>query len=66
VTNASDFAEISSVRAQLEELARRVVIVGDRYRDSDDSAIAGEIDQAERALFAAVRVLERATSLLEG
>jgi hypothetical protein len=66
VTNASDFAELSSVRAQLEELARRIVAVGDRYRDSEDSAIAGELDQAERGLFAAIRALERATGMLDG
>jgi hypothetical protein len=62
---ASDFAEISSVRGQLEELLQRVVAVGDRYRDTDDSATAGELDQAERALFAAVRALERVAGLLE-
>jgi hypothetical protein len=65
VTHASDFAEISSVRAQLEDLTRRVVTVGDCYRDSDDSAISSELDQAERALLAAVRGLERVANLLQ-
>jgi hypothetical protein len=64
VTAPSDFAELSSLRAQLEELTVRVVAVGDRYRDTDDSAIAGEIDQAERALLGAVRSLDRATGML--
>ena len=50
---SSDFAELSSLRAQLEELTGRVVAVGDRYRDTDDSAVAGELDQAERALLGA-------------
>ncbi len=53
MATSSDFAELSSLRAQLEELAARVVAVGDRYRDTDDSAISGEIDQAERALLGA-------------
>jgi hypothetical protein len=66
MTAASDFAELSSLRAQLEELTIRIVAVGDRYRDSDDSAIAGELDQAERTLLAAIRSLERATGMLDG
>ena len=63
---SSDFAELSSLKAQLEELTSRVVAVGDRYRDSDDSAISSEVDQAERALLGAVRSLDRATGLLSG
>jgi hypothetical protein len=63
---SSDFAELSSLRAQLEELTARVVAVGDRYRDSDDSAIAAELDQAERALLGAVRTLDRAGGMLSG
>jgi hypothetical protein len=63
---SSDFAELSSLKAQLDELTARVVAVGDRYRDTDDSAIAAEIDQAERSLVGAVRSLDRATSLLDG
>ncbi len=63
---SSDFAELSSLRAQLEELTTRVVAVGDRYRDSDDSAIAGELDQAERSLLGAVRALDRAAGMLSG
>ena len=61
---SSDFAELSSLKAQLEELTTRVVAVGDRYRDTDDSAISSEIDQAERALIGANRSLDRATGLL--
>lgn len=60
----SDFAELSSLKAQLEELTARVVAVGDRYRDSDDSAVSSEVDQAERALLGAYRSLDRATGLL--
>ena len=61
---SSDFAELSSLKAQLEELTSRVVAVGDRYRDTDDSAISSEIDQAERALIGANRSLDRATGML--
>ncbi len=60
-----DFAELSSLRAQLDELTSRVVAVGDRYRDTDDSAIAAELDQAERTLLGATRALDRAASLLD-
>jgi hypothetical protein len=65
VTASSDFAELSSLRAQLDELTARVVSVGDRYRDTEDSAIAAELDQAERALLGAVRALDRATGMLD-
>ena len=61
-----DFAELSSLKAQLDELTTRVVAVGDRYRDTDDSAIAGELDQAERALLGAGRSLDRAAGMLAG
>ena len=65
MTASSDFAELSSLRAQLDELTARVVAVGDRYRDSDDSAITAELDMAERSLLGAVRSLDRAAGLLE-
>ena len=63
---SSDFAELSSLRTQLDELTARVVAVGDRYRDTDDSAIAAELDQAERALRGAARALDRAGGMLSG
>ena len=66
MTAPSDFAELSSLRAQLDELTVRVVSVGDRYRDTEDSAIAAELDQAERALLGALRTLERVTGMLKG
>ena len=65
MTQSSDFAELSSLRAQLQELTARVVAVGDRYRDSDDSAVAAELDQAERAMLGAVRSLDRAAGILD-
>jgi hypothetical protein len=64
VPASSDFAELSSLRAQLDELVTRVVAVGDRYRDTEDTAISAELDQAERALLGANRSLDRAAGLL--
>lgn len=61
---SSDFAELSSLSSQLDELTSRVVAVGDRYRETDDSAISAEIDQAERALLGASRSLARAADLM--
>jgi hypothetical protein len=60
----SDAAELSSLRSQLEELTVRVVRVGDAYRDTDDSAIASELDQAERSLLSACRSVDRAIDRL--
>jgi hypothetical protein len=60
----SDFAELSSLRAQLEELAARVVAVGDRYRETPDSAVTNDLDLAERSLLGARRALERASASL--
>ena len=60
----SDAAELSSLRSQLEELTVRVVRVSDTYRDTDDSAIASELDQAERSLRSACRSVDRAIDRL--
>jgi hypothetical protein len=61
---SSDAAELSSLRTQVEELTDRLVAVGDRYRETDDSAVASELDQAERSLGAARRSVDRAIGLL--
>jgi hypothetical protein len=60
----SDFAELSTIGAQLDDLATRVEAVGDRYRESPDSAVANDIDLAERSLINARRALARATRTL--
>jgi hypothetical protein len=60
----SDVAELSSLRAQIEEVTRRVVQIADNYRDTDDSAVTGELDQAERSLTNARRALEHASTRL--
>jgi hypothetical protein len=57
---SSDVAELSSLRAQLEEITVRVVAVADRYRRSPDSAVTSDLDLAERSLIGARRALERA------
>jgi hypothetical protein len=62
----SDVAELSSLRAQLEDLAVRVVTVADRYRESPDSAVTNDLDLAERSLLGARRALERASETLAG
>jgi hypothetical protein len=62
---ASDLAEVSTLRAQIDELVRRLLEVAERYDDTADSAIASELFAAERALVGARRALERAQSLLE-
>jgi hypothetical protein len=60
----SDLAELSSLRAQLEDLVARVVAIGDRYRDTPDSAVTNDLELAERSLLGARRALERASSSL--
>jgi hypothetical protein len=60
----SDLAELSTIGAQLEELARRVELVGDRYRESPDSVVTSDIDLAERSLIAARRAVARAARTL--
>jgi hypothetical protein len=59
----SDVAELSSLRAQLEELTARVVAVAERY-DTPDSAIAADLFGVERALVAVRRTLDRAIGRL--
>jgi hypothetical protein len=65
VSATSDFAELSSLKAQLEDLTARVVAVADRYRDTDDTAISAELDASERALLGAYRSLDRAATLFQ-
>jgi hypothetical protein len=60
----SDLAELSSLRAQVDEITRRVVQIADGYRDTDDGAVTGELDQGERSLTTARRALDRAATSL--
>jgi hypothetical protein len=61
---SSDFAELSTLRAQIADVTKRVVQVADSYRDTADSEIASDLDQVERALVTAQRALEHATDAL--
>ena len=62
---ASDHAELSTLRSALEESTRRLVTVADWYRDSEDSAVAGDLDSAERGLITARCALYRALRSLD-
>jgi hypothetical protein len=61
----SDRAELSTLRAQVDEITRRVVAVASHYDDTPDSAVASDLFAAERSLSAARRQLDRATAHLE-
>ena len=61
----SDLAVLSSVVTQVEDLARRVTELAERYGESPDSAVAAELFASEGALATARRTLERAATLLE-
>ncbi len=65
MTHDSDRAELSTVRAQVDDLIRRVVAVAEHYDDSADSAVAADLFAAERSLVAARRQLERASAHLD-
>jgi hypothetical protein len=62
---SSDLAELSTVRSQLEELARRVVAVADRYEDTPDSQIASDLYAAEHTLLNARRSFDKAIAALD-
>jgi hypothetical protein len=64
-TQDSDRAELSTLRAQVDELTRRVLAVASHYDDTPDSAVAADLFGAERSLSAARRQLDRATAHLE-
>jgi hypothetical protein len=66
VDASSDLAVLSSVGAQIDDLAQRTTEMAERYGETPDSAIATELFGAERALLAARRALDRAASFLEG
>jgi hypothetical protein len=64
VSASSDLAELSTLRSQLEDLARRVEAVADRYEDTADSQIASDLYAAERTLISARRAVDKAISAL--
>ena len=61
---ASDLALLSSLGAQVDDLAHRVTELAERYGVTPDSAVASELFAAERALTTARRTLERAARVL--
>ena len=60
----SDLASLSSVGAQLDELAARITEMAERYGETPDSLVAAELFAAERGLNGARRSIERAASAL--
>jgi hypothetical protein len=65
VPSSSDLAELSTVRSQVEDLARRVEAVADRYEDTADSQIASDLYAAERTLVSARRSVDKAIAALD-
>jgi hypothetical protein len=65
MTEESDLAELSTLRAQLDDLTARVTKLATRYDESDDSAVADDLFATERSLLAARRTLERASGRLD-
>jgi hypothetical protein len=61
---SSDRAELSTLRSALDDLTDRLVKVADGYRNTEDSAVTGDLDQAERGLIAARRAVDRAIARL--
>ncbi|MGH8999289.1 MAG: hypothetical protein ACRDY7_07855 [Acidimicrobiia bacterium] len=60
----SDLAELSSLRAQLDEVRRRVEGIATGYHETPNSAVATDLFEAERALITAGRVIDRAVTTL--
>jgi hypothetical protein len=65
VDATSDLAVLSSIGAQIDDLAARVTEMAERYGETPDSAIAAELFGAERALLGARRSIDRAAGYLE-
>lgn len=62
---ASEHAELSTLRSQLEDLTERVTRVAERFGKSPDSAVAFDLFAAERSLTSARRSLDKAIGALE-
>jgi hypothetical protein len=66
MTSASDRAELSTLRSQVEELVERLTPIAERYGEGSDSAIASDLFAGERALINAGRALDQAIAHLDG
>lgn len=64
MSSTSDHAELTMLRSVLDDLVARIVQISDRYRESEDSAVAADLDAAERTLLTARRALDRAVGTL--
>jgi len=65
VSPASDHAELSTLRSQLDDLSERVTRIAERFGRTPDSAVAFDLFAAERSLTAARRSLDKAIGALE-
>ena len=61
----TDLAALSSIGAQIDDLAERVTEMADGYGETPDSSVTTELYAAERALLGARRALERASGYME-
>lgn len=64
MSSTSDHAELTMLRSVLDDLVTRIVQISDRYRESEDSAVAADLDAAERTLLTTRRALDRAVGTL--
>ena len=64
VSPSSDAAELSSLRAVLDDLVRRVDMIADRYRTREDTSVSTDLENADRSLVAAGRSVDRALRAL--
>lgn len=62
---ASDHAELSTLRSQLDDLSERVTRIAERFGRTPDSAVAFDLFAAERSLTAARRSLDKAIGALK-
>jgi len=60
----SDHAELSSLRALLDDSLRRIDAIADGYRNREDTMVASDLETAERSLVAAGRAVDRALKAL--
>ena len=65
MTSPSDRAELSTLRAQVEDLLERITPLAERYGESPDSAVATDLFAGERALRSAGRAFDKAIAHLD-
>jgi len=65
MTSTSDRAELSTLRAQVQDLIERITPLAERYGESPDTAVASDLFAGERSLLSARRALDQAISHLE-